>query len=78
MDKTIKIDWKAMGAKLASSSDKDQGEFFEGFAFEIDSFDTEFDKMMQMTYVQNFIKEKYQKILKKYVPQLWYKEGEDE
>jgi len=60
----IEIKWDLLGAKLAAGNDDEQTEFFKGFAFELDKFETKYKIQLQMSYVANKLTRKEKDILK--------------
>ena len=72
---TIDIHWDLLGAKLAALSADEQGEFFVGFARELDGYDTHYSREMQMAYVADKLTDRAKKTLGSYLPMLWYKDA---
>ena len=72
--KEINFNWKYIGAKLASLSDSEQSDFFEGFAIELDSFETHYQKEMQMISINHKLNDKIRNILERYLPAIYYKQ----
>lgn len=74
MKDLLEIDWGMMGAKVATLSDEQQALFFEGFVKELDSWETHYQKEMQMMYINSKLSNKAKEILKKYLSSLWYED----
>lgn len=74
MKEPIEYKWDLIGAKLASLSDDEQSQFFTGFAKEIDSWETHYQKEMQMVSINRKLKKDIIEILIKYLPTICYKE----
>ena len=64
---TIDIKWDMLGAKLASLSDNEQSKFFTGFAKELASFDTHYNREMQMMSVNGKLSKDVKKTLEDYI-----------
>jgi hypothetical protein len=71
MKDLIEFKWDLLGAKLGSLSDEEQSAFFKGFAKELDSFESNYYKQIQMTSVKKLLDKKTKDVLKKYFPSLW-------
>lgn len=71
---SIEFNWGLIGAKLAKLSDKEQAEFFKGFAFEINTFESEYKGQLQMCHVGSQLTKKEKEILENALPSIWYKE----
>lgn len=74
MKNSVEIKWDFLGAELACLSDEEQTSFFEGFARELDSFETHYAKEMQMTYVNAKLSKKAKNVLERYMPAIWYED----
>lgn len=70
----VSFNWKLLGAKLARLSDLEQSKFFEGFAKELDEFDSHMHKETQMLSAGSMISESAKETLKEYFPCLWFNE----
>ena len=70
----VKIEWGLLGAHLANLSDIEQSEFFKGFAFELNRYETAYKRQMQMAYVADKLMQKEKDILEESLSMLWYKE----
>jgi hypothetical protein len=70
----VNFNWKLLGAKLARLSDAEQGDFFDGFAKELDSFDSHLHKETQMISAGYMISDSAKNTLKEYFPSLWFNE----
>lgn len=71
---TIEIKWDLLGAKLASLSDDEQGQFFKGFAFELSKFETKYLIEQQMFSIKDKLNDKEISILEDALSCLWFKE----
>lgn len=76
MKEPIEYKWDLIGAKLANLSDDEQSQFFMGFAKEIDSWETHYQKEMQMVSINKKLTKDVVEILVKYLPTICYKEAE--
>jgi hypothetical protein len=77
MENEVEFNWAVLGARLVSLNDNEQAEFFKGFAIELASWDTHYQREMQMHYIGNKLSPKIKETLEKYLSTLWYKdEGE--
>lgn len=47
------IDWKLIGAELAREEDGEQGEFFKSFIKEINSFGTNHQGQLQLSFIND-------------------------
>jgi hypothetical protein len=54
----ININWKIMGATLACLSDEEQGDFFMGFADEINKYPTQHQRDLQLSYASDKFSDK--------------------
>lgn len=70
----IEIKWDVIGAKLATLSDEEQAKFFNGFAIELNNFETHFQRENQMLSIGDKLSEHIKNTLEKYLPSIWYKE----
>lgn len=73
MKKLMEVNWSIMGAEVAVMGDKEQAEFFTGFAKELEMFDTHYQRELQMLSVNDKLKKNIRDILEKYLPALWEK-----
>jgi hypothetical protein len=53
----ININWKSLGAHLASLSDVEQSVFFKAFAREMNDYPTVHQRDMQLTYIREHDKD---------------------
>ena len=72
MINTIEIKWDLLGAKLASLGDEEQGQFFKGFARELDHYESSYLTEVQMLHIRDKLGAKEKLILENYLPYLWY------
>lgn len=72
---TIEIKWDLLGAKLAALGDDEQSKFFMGFARELASFETHYQREVQMISVGDKLDERAKQTLEKYLPAMWYKDA---
>ena len=73
MKEAIEVNWKLIGAELATLSDEDQANFFEGFCVELSNYDTHVHREMQFMMAGDKMSESAKKTAEKYFPALWYK-----
>ena len=69
---SINIKWDFLGAELAALSDEEQSEFFKGFARELNSYESNYAKDMQMASVNMKLSEEDKAILREHLPNIWY------
>jgi hypothetical protein len=74
MKKAISIRWDILGAQLAAGSDEDQAEFFKGFIQELDTWDSQYQREMQMHSIAANMREYDKAALSKTLPCIWFKE----
>jgi hypothetical protein len=72
MRNEIEFNWFLIGAKLADASDDEQALFFNGFANELNSWDTHSQKEMQMLLAGDKMNKKAKEVIEKYLPALWF------
>jgi len=67
MKQAVTLNWKLVGAELASMDCKLQAEFFTGFICELMSWDTHMQREMQIIAIEKDMSEKDVKNFHKYV-----------
>lgn len=72
---TIEIKWDLLGAKLAHLSDKEQAEFFAGFAFELSKYESQYKRELQLLSVRDKLSNANRKMLEESLPCLWFNEN---
>ena len=58
MIEAVEINWKLLGAELANLRAKEQGEFFNGFIGEMQTWGTHTAREMQCIYIRNELDKK--------------------
>jgi hypothetical protein len=74
MINTIEIKWDLLGARLAILSDKEQGEFFHGFAQELSRYESGYKRQMQMCFISDKLTKEDKEILGESLPCIYMKE----
>jgi len=67
----ISINWGLLGAKLANSSDIEQAEFFKGFAFDMNKYESSYAQALQLRCVYSKLSKREQTVLKNCLSMLW-------
>jgi hypothetical protein len=52
--KSVQFNWRSLGAYLARLSDNEQYEFFQGFADEMNEYDTTHQRDTQLCYIREY------------------------
>ncbi len=78
MIETITIRWELLGARLAALTSDEQAAFFNGFAAELDHYDSRYKAELQLGFVNSELTTKARATLKDLLPMLWVQSDEDQ
>ena len=72
MNNFLTIDWRLLGAKLATLTCVEQSEFFKGFGDELKTFESNCAIDRQMFFIRDRLSDKHKEFLKEYLPSIWF------
>jgi hypothetical protein len=74
MKRSIEVNWSIMGAELVEIGSPEQTLFFKGFARELMSWPTRYQKEFQAVAIAEGLSETEKEELKTFMECLWFKE----